>query len=97
MVHVANKGHKKPCLWTATYGRAGVCEICAGTMLTSVACTAFWSHDIIQTEDNKDAWGLDSSTRKLTWSLIGERPHTRLGKLAASLNMDLGKLALSLT
>lgn len=48
MAHVANNGPKKPCPWTASCGRAGVCEICAGTMSTSVACAAFCIHDIIQ-------------------------------------------------
>lgn len=97
MAHIANKGHKKLCLWIATCGRAGVYEICAGTLSTSVACTAFCSHGIIQTEGNEDAWGLDSSTGKLTLSLIGKRPHTHFAKLASPLNMGLGELALSLT
>lgn len=97
MAHVANKGPKKPCPWTATCGRAGVCEICAGTMSTSVACAAFCIHDIIQTEGNEDAWGLDSNTGKLTLPLIGEHPRTHLGKLASPLNMVLGKVTLSLT
>lgn len=62
-----------------------------------VPCQPLWPVMPSVSITYEDAWGLDSNTGKLTLSLIGEHPHPNLGKLASPLNMDLGKLTLSLT